>query len=305
MTVQTLPALTPTWLRQLSTAADALQPDIVVASGDCFLGFLGRRLANRSGARFVFDVYDDYRTFGAYRAFLGWDALGYLCGRADLVMYASRAVAERHAYDSPYVLVPNGVDGAVFRPMSMPEARASLGLGQSSRIVGYFGSMAREHGVNVLIQAVQQLRTRDPDTQLLLCGKKDSGTDVSADGVVYHGFVSHDRMPAYINACDVVSLPYLRGAFLDSASSCKIAEYLMCQRPIAATRTPNFVQNFPEQAERLDELLVEPGDSSALATSIDRQLREPVVVEPPDGMTWQSIAAETLERFTTCLVKSE
>jgi phosphoribosylcarboxyaminoimidazole (NCAIR) mutase len=71
----------------------------------------------------------------------------------------------------------------------------------------------------------------------------------------------------------------------------------MCQRPIAATRTPNFVQNFPEQAKHLDALLAEPGDSNALATSIDRQLRDPVVVGPPDGMTWQSIASHCLAHF--------
>ena len=67
--------------------------DVIVASGDCFAGLIGYRLAKRSGARFIFDVYDDYRTFGAYRLFLGWDAFGFLRSRADSAQRASERIS--------------------------------------------------------------------------------------------------------------------------------------------------------------------------------------------------------------------
>jgi glycosyltransferase involved in cell wall biosynthesis len=293
-TLQSLPAFSPASLAHLSATAQALQPDIVLASGDCFLGVLGQRLARRTGARFVFDVYDDYRTFGAYRAFMGWDALGFLCRRADLVMYASRAIADKHAFDSSWVVVPNGVDGAEFAPRPMSEARAKLGLPEAGRFVGYFGSMTADHGVSVLIRALHTLRVHQPDVQLLLCGRQHPATPVNGEGVLYRGMVPHGMIPGYLNACDVLALPYLRGAFIDNASSCKIAEYLVCRRPIVATRTPNFVQNFPEQARQLDALLVPPGDADALARSIQRQLDDPVIAHAPDDMTWQQIAARLM-----------
>jgi glycosyltransferase involved in cell wall biosynthesis len=297
MTVQALPAFAPGSISYLSTAARELQPDVVVASGDCFLGLVGQRLARRTGAKFVFDVYDDYRTFGAYRAFMGWDALGYLCRHADLVMYASKAIAGKHRFDSPCVVVPNGVDGTEFAPVPMPEARARLGLPQAGRLVGYFGSMTAEHGVTVLIQALAKLRTRQPDVQLLLCGRQHPSTPVTGEGVVYRGMVPHAIIHTYLNACDVLALPYLRGAFIDNASSCKIAEYLFCRRPIVATRTPHFVENFPEQARQLQALLVPPGDADALAHSIQHQLDDPVILQAPDDMAWDQIAPRLLMRF--------
>jgi glycosyltransferase involved in cell wall biosynthesis len=155
--------------------------------------------------------------------------------------------------------------------------------------------------VGVLLQALEKLGVRCPDLQLLLCGKQHPSTPVTGDRVLYHGMVPHEMIPGYLNACDVLALPYLHGDFLDNASSCKIAEYLFCRRPIVATRTPNFVQNFPEQAKQLDALLVPPGDADALADAIQRQLDDPVIAEPPTDMTWQGIAERLIPHFQRLL----
>lgn len=281
-------------------AAKAVRADTVIASGDCMLGLASLWLARRLRAKFVFDVYDDYRVFGAYRVFLGWDALSYLCRRADLVTYASEAMAARHNFESPHTVVPNGFDGEQFRPIPRSVARATVGLSSAGRLVGYFGSMTYEHGVHVLVEAVARLREHHKDVQLLLCGKRHPAIVLSAEGIIYRGLVPHEMIPSYLNACDVVALPYLRGPFIDNASSCKIAEYLACRRPLVATRSPNFTENFPEQARQLDSLLAPPGDSDALAQVLERQLTRPEVVEPPMEMTWQQIAAR-LRRSIECL----
>jgi glycosyltransferase involved in cell wall biosynthesis len=298
---QSLPVSDPRSLAHLSASIKSFQPEIGVASGDCFIGLLGQWLTRRTGSKFVFDVYDDYRTFGAYRAFMGWDALGFLCRSAGLVTYASKAMADRHHFDNAAVVVPNGVDRSAFTPSPMSEARANLGLPSAAELVGYFGSMRPEHGVGVLIQALEKLRVRRPDLRLLLCGKRHTSTPVNGDGVWYHGMVPHEMIPSYLNACDVLALPYLHGEFLDNASSCKIAEYLFCRRPIVATRTPNFVQNFPDQARQLDALLVPPGDADALAGAILRQLDDPVIAEPPADMSWEDIAERLIPHFQRLL----
>lgn len=81
------------------------------------------------------------------------------------------------------------------------------------------------------------------------------------------------------------------------AASCKIAEYLFCHRPIVATSSPNFVQNFPRQAKELGTLVVPPGDSDALADAIERQLDHPLILEPPLDMTWKAIAERLFAQF--------
>lgn len=295
--VYSLPAGDPRSVFNIRSIALAASPEIVVASGDCFVGLVGMRLARSRRAKFVFDVYDDYRTFGAYRVFLGWDAFNFTRRHADLVMYASRVMAEEHGVDTPHVLVPNGIDAAVFRPRPISEARKRLDLPQDARFVGYFGSMTPEHGVNQLIQGVRKLRARRPEVRLLICGAEHASTSISGDEVVYRGMVPHSSIPDYMNACDVLALPYLNGVFLDRASSCKIAEYLSCQRPIVATRTPNFVRNFPEQAKQLDAVLASPGNVDELAFSIERQLDEPIVLEPPSDISWSQIGARLIQRF--------
>ena len=125
-------------------ALRAQPAQVIVASGDCFLGLLALQACRRTGARFVFDVYDDYRSFGAYRVFLGWDAYGYLLRRADHAFFASQALGARHPAAAAWTLVPNGIDDALFKPMPRAAARAAVRLAHDEAPwVGYSGLMPR------------------------------------------------------------------------------------------------------------------------------------------------------------------
>jgi len=296
--VRSLPALDPRSPFRLCAMATEFRPDIVIASGDCFIGLAGLYLARRNNARFVLDAYDDYSTFGGYRAFLGWNAFGYLLDNADAVLYASRSLADRHSAKSPWLLAPNGVDATHFHPISTSAARSNIGLDVDDRIlVGYLGSMEPDRGVDDLIAAVGMLHEEDQRIHLLLCGTLRSDMKPLPTWVDYCGVVPHASVVNYINACDVVALPYRRSQLMDMGASCKIAEYLLCQRPIAATRTPNFLQNFPEQASQLDAVLAMPGDVDELARTIQRQLDDPVMAQSPSDMTWQQIAERLMTNF--------
>jgi glycosyltransferase involved in cell wall biosynthesis len=271
-------------------------PDLVVASGDCLLGLAGARVASLCGAKFVFDVYDDYRTFGSYRAFLGLDIYNRLLRKADQVLYASEALATMHDTGTRYSLTPNGVDTALFKPIPIEAALQNLGLtAEGVSRVGYFGSMERDRGVNVLIAAIGLLRGEGLNVRLMICGMPNPETPLNEPWIDYAGMVPHRDVPNHIGACDVVALPYLRSALMDAGASCKIAEYMFCRRPIAATRTPNLQANFPSQALALQSHMAIPGDASDLARVIKAQLEHPIIVEPPTGMDWESIAKKTLD----------
>jgi glycosyltransferase involved in cell wall biosynthesis len=292
---RSLPMCDPRSMLQLRSDARRFRPDVIVASGDCLIGFAGLHLARAVGTRFVFDVYDDYSSFGGYRAFMGWDALGHLLERADLVLYASQSLAGRHTANSRWMLVPNGVDPAVFHSIPMAAAREHVGLDDAAtKWVGYFGSMEPDRGVDDLIAAVGQLHASDSSIRLLLCGTPRVGMPPLPPWVDYHGIVPHTAMPYYLNACNVLALPYRRSQVMDMGVSCKIAEYLLCDRPMAATDTPNFTTNFPEQASELAPFLCRPGDPDDLARKISMQLQDPRIVSRPEGHTWSRIARDTL-----------
>lgn len=299
--VRSLPSADPRTLFHLRRDAARLRPDVVVASGDCFVGLAGLHTARHAGARFVFDVYDDYASFGSHRAFFGWDALSYLRHRADLVLYASRALAEHHDAASPWVLAPNGVDPGAFHPVPMDAARARVGVSGNPRLVGYFGSMEPDRGVDDLVDAVGRLQATHPGLRLLLCGTRKADMPSWPSWVDFRGVVPHADVPDHIGACDVVALPYRRSRVMDMGASCKIAEYLLCERPLVATATPNFTANFPEQADALGDALCRPSDPADLARALALQLEHRRVVPPPLDQTWQSIAtsvADALQRLS-------
>ena len=271
------------------------RPNVIVGSGDCYIGFLAYVASIFTGAKFVFDVYDRYDVFDGYRRFLGVDPLSFLLRRADISTFASAKVLEElRPLARKTKLVMNGVDLARFRPLRLSESRASLGLPEGTPLVGYFGSMEPERGITDLIDALVMLREKGVYVELVIGGKAHPDVDIAQPWVRYLGNIAFEKMPLALACCDLLALPYRQGDFIDNASSCKIAEYIAMERPIVATRSPNLTQNFPDQAARLDDFLAEPGDAASLASSIRGQLRARRLVEMPNGMSWAEISTSML-----------
>jgi glycosyltransferase involved in cell wall biosynthesis len=272
-------------------------PDVVVASGDCYIGWMASRIARRTHSRFVFDVYDKYDEFGGYRSLPGFDLFAYLLGKADVRCFASRALMNDLRRSTADCVVPNGLDVARFSPRDMHACRAEMGLPPDGLLVGYFGGMEPDRGAADLIEAVGLLRKEGVDARLVLGGKPPAGLDLDRPGVLYLGNVPYARMPTALSACDLLAVPYRRTPFMDAGSSNKIAEAIACRRPIVATRTPNLVANFPVQAARLDAVLAEPADAESLARSIRLQSEQRLLVDLPEGMAWKDIAGDLATRL--------
>lgn len=270
------------------------KPDVIVAAGDNLMGLLGLRLARAAGAAFVLDAYDDYRSFGSNRLFLGWNAFDWLRRRADATFYASQLLADSHPGDTPRLVVPNSVSPGDYQGLDKAICRREAGLLQDIPVVGYFGSMEADRGVSTLLEALRVLRDSGRPAQLLLAGKTSQDTPIpSPPGnsyVRYLGMVPPSQVPSLMAACDVLALPYLRSPIMDMGASCKIGEYLYSRRPLAATATPNFEANFPSQAAALDGRLARPGDAGDLARVIAAQLDDPWLAPLPEHVTWEAAA---------------
>ncbi|WP_233841078.1 glycosyltransferase [Dyella sp. 2HG41-7] len=265
--------------------------DTVVASGDCYIGWMGWRIARKLGARFMFDVYDKYDEFAGYRSLPGFDLFRYLMRKADANLFASRALMDHYSdVAKSSLLVPNGIDEDLFRPRSSTESRAAMGLTPEQKVIGYFGSLTEDRGISDLIRAIAILRERDGSVVLLLAGKREGTLQVVGNGVVYLGNLPFERVPTAMACCDVLALPYRRSPFLDMASSCKIAEYLAMELPIVATSSPNIVTNFPEEVTRLGEFIAKPSDAADLARALRAQLQAKVVIRQRRSTTWKVIA---------------
>jgi glycosyltransferase involved in cell wall biosynthesis len=163
--------------------------------------------------------------------------------------------------------------------------------------------MEPERGITDLIDALVMLREKGVYVELVIGGKAHPDVDIAQPWVRYLGNIAFEKMPLALACCDLLALPYRQGDFIDNASSCKIAEYIAMERPIAATRSPNLVENFPEQAAKLGGLLATPGDVVDLAACLEKQLKARRLVDMPKGMRWEEISEsvhDALENLVAC-----
>lgn len=300
LTVETTPVLRwrffKRWISACFSRRSARRPDIIVASGDCYVGLVAYLAAFLSGSKFVFDVYDRYDVFDGYRRLPGFDPLSFLLRRSWVATFASTKVLDDlKPLTKKSLLVPNGVDLDRFRPLPMLESRKQFGLPEGTALAGYFGSMEPERGIEDLITAVATLVDSGTEVNLVIGGKADPNINFDYPWLHYLGNIEFSKMPAALASCDVLALPYRQGAFVDNASSCKIAEYIAVQRPVVATRSPNLTRNFARQAEQLDGLLATPGDAKELAQCLRSQLSERRLVDMPKGMSWLEISESIRE----------
>lgn len=273
------------------------KPDIIVASGDCYIGLLGYRLAKKLNAKFVFDVYDKYDEFGRYIKPLGFNLFAYLLKKSDLRMFASQFLLKQLGVLEHDFILTNGIDRKLFKNIDKSEARDKLNIHTANKIVGYFGSMEPDRGVADLIQAIAILRSHSIHVELLLGGKSNCKLDLNQSGIRYLGNVDFSEISYALAVCDILAIPYRRSPFMDAGASNKIAEAIACERPIVATRSPNLYTNFGDQTLELKEYLAEPSDPNSLALAIEKQLIDQIIVSKPNNIYWEDIALNALKHL--------
>jgi glycosyltransferase involved in cell wall biosynthesis len=259
------------------------EPHIILASGDSHLGFLGLFIARKLKVPFVFDVYDYYPAFKGNRI-PGFKSMFNSSVRmADLVLCASGSLEQKlKPINRRTLLVENGVDTALFRPLDMNEARRALGLAADGLYVGYFGTIEPSRGP-LLLEAARLLREGWPELRLLLAGEV-RGVDLSAPWITHYGNVPQEQVPRLINACDVVTIPYTSTPFNDHCGACKIAEYLACGKPVVATRVSDHERMFADTPSSLCDLT-----SESMADALRRQLQNRESARFPNDLAWDAI----------------
>lgn len=278
-TLRQLPGLVFTLYRTIQ----ASQSDILIASGDSHIGYIGWRIARRLGIRYFFDVYDDYTVFPGNRIPSMKRMFHSAVKHADGVLCASTPLQHKLSeLNRQTLLIENGVDRTLFTPGDPALARQTLGLEDTIPLVGYFGSITPTRGP-LLIAACRTVRQAIPTLRLVLAGRV-TGVAITEPWIDYLGELPQASVSTLIGACNVVTVPYASDAFNSMAGPCKIAEYLACHKPVVATRVSGHEQIF----KTAPESLCEP-DAEAMASALRRQLQSPVLEPFPESMDWEHI----------------
>jgi glycosyltransferase involved in cell wall biosynthesis len=188
--------------------------------------------------------------------------------------------------DEKIIVNPNGVDTEKFRPKVGGDAvRRELGVAEDETLAGFVGTFGPWHGVLALAQAITLLPA-DSKVRFLLVGagklREEVQRIVGAAGkeqqVIFAGHVDHERVPALLDACDILLSPHvpLEDGSEFFGSPTKLFEYMAMGKAIVASRLGQIGEVLVDEETAL---LTEPADARQLAEAIlrlsrSRELRE-------------------------------
>jgi glycosyltransferase involved in cell wall biosynthesis len=242
--------------------------------------------------------------------------------RIFVVSEVERRNLEQSGLASSKIIVnPNGVDTEVFRPgVGGGKVRRELGVNNDEVVVGFVGTFGPWHGVLTLAEAIKTVPSKT-SVRFLLVGSGALHNQVMQllrsehenGRVIFTGAVDHERVPALLDACDVLVAPHVPLAdgspFFGSPT--KLFEYMAMGKGIVASRLGQIgdVLTHEETA-----LLVEPGDAAALTEAIVRlvespELREHLGKEAREiavrSYTWKHNAQRVLDAYRSWAENSE
>ncbi len=245
---------------------------VKIVADYCDLSFVDHDRIEQSLARRLWSL--------NYRWGMTW-----LPARLDRVFVISRYLVEAmgtRVAAHRLVRVPPVVDVAMFDiPAPTRDWRSSFGMPEG-RVVLYAGSFFDNEGVPTLLDAAPDFLARHPDVTLVIVGghpreawehcRELAAARRMADRIRFIGVRPSVDMPACFKAADVLVAPKADHLLNRAGVPTKLVEYLASGRPVVASR----VGDIPEIVrDGVEALLVEPGDTLALAAAISSLLDDP------------------------------
>jgi teichuronic acid biosynthesis glycosyltransferase TuaC len=172
------------------------------------------------------------------------------------------------------VLLPNGVDPAVFYPQARAEARRALALPERDRIVLYVGGLEPEKGLRELCDAFAALQLSEPaPVHLIAVGEgslegelrvRAARLGAGSGRLILAGSQDLAGVARFLGAADLLALP----SWAEGTPNV-VLEALAAGRPVVASR----VGGIPDAIlEGVTGILVKPRDAQDLGRGLRQAL---------------------------------
>jgi phosphatidylinositol alpha-mannosyltransferase len=242
----------------------------------------------------------------------GWPVSTYMLNRRRRKLVGKIAVSKvAMNYASKYVpgyynIIPNGIDLEHFSPNVSPVERFCDG----KLNILFVGRLEKRKGLNYLLKAYQQVKTKAPNTRLIIVGpgirfRKKYEKYVRHSGladVFFAGMVSYDELPRYYKTADIFCSPAIgRESF-----GIILLEAMAVGKPIVATSIEGYASVITHGREGL---LVPPKDDKELAQALlslisDEPLRRQMAargVLTAQDYDWKKVARRVLDYYIRIL----
>jgi glycosyltransferase involved in cell wall biosynthesis len=192
---------------------------------------------------------------------------------ASILAQKAKAVMDREI-----VLIPNGIDTDLFKPMKKNEALAqalSLGSSTESKVIGFVGELREKKGLQTLLAVYAQLNKETPAT-LLIVGEVRQGDDkktfdeikesIPNPNIIVTGQIPHKDLPAYYSLMDVFVHPSLRDGMPNA-----VLEAMACGKTVIATPVGGMLDVIED---KVNGILINVNDVDELAREIAEALSQ-------------------------------
>jgi glycosyltransferase involved in cell wall biosynthesis len=198
---------------------------------------------------------------------------------ADASVIKLHLMQEHGVSPAKIEVIGSAVDLDKFKPpRERMKFRRDIGLDEGTPLIGNVGMIRPDKGQLVLVEAARFVLDRCPDARFVIVGQ---GTGILKRGINVRNAIDKaglaDKIimagyrwdtPDVYAACDIIVIASLR----TEASPIVLREAFASARPVIATKVgdiPEIVQH------RHNGLLIEPGDSQAVADAIVEFLSDP------------------------------
>lgn len=216
-------------------------------------------------------------------------------------------INEQKIQGNKIIITPNAIDPEKLNVIESKKNEVVNRNDLSDKfIIGFVGSIAKWHGVEILIKAFCRIKTQIPNSRLLFVGGGETLEDLKklaqklgvGQEVIFTGNVKHEEVFTYISLMDITVLPRTNWYM----SPIKIFEYGAMGKPIVA---PDNDPVKDVMINNEDGLLVKPdeveiGDAilllyknSELRLKVADQFKKKVM----ENYTWEKTAKKILMDF--------
>lgn len=188
--------------------------------------------------------------------------------------YSAEAVMREKGYSGRSVLMPSGIDPAIYYPRSN-NLKPELGAKDDEVLIGYVGRVVEQKGLKTLLTALNEIRSLPWRLVIVGTGEFDAEFDGIAqqlnlsDRIQKLGFVPFTETPNYLSAFDILVLPSETRANWKEQFGRVIIEAMACGTPVIGSDSgeiPHLINStkgglvFPEGdaialSQKLSELI--------------------------------------------------
>jgi glycosyltransferase involved in cell wall biosynthesis len=253
--------------------------------------------------------------------FLRRSAVNFMARHADGVIVTNQADYEtlRPLLTAPPAQIPIGSNISTYSPnlIEIAEVREQLGINDDDFLLGYFGFLNESKGAEILLSALAHIDSRyhlifiggqtgtsDPNNAAYLLQMKQLITDLDlTDRVHWTGFLTDSRVSTYLQAVDLMVMPYRDGASLRRGT---LMAALAHGRPLITTEP---ARPAPELKHKHNVWMVPSNDVPSLIRAIETLAGDPDLRytigqnarHTSSLFTWDKIAGQTIEFFKSIL----